>query len=137
MASRKKARFDFADKFYNEAGYKDYDSHLRGIDFDKPVDIAKFSEGDKLYQYSYLDRVTGQPKVGSYYYGAKNVNVNKLGFDVDGRKMIEVKLGKSDSFLKSSAADIEDWNGSNKIFPGGETQLFNPNASYSSVEVIK
>jgi len=126
-----------ADNFYKEAGHKDFDSHLRGIDFNKPVDTVNFSQGDKLYQYSYLDRMTGQPKVGSYYYGSKNVDASKLGFDVDGRKMIEVKLDEPSSFLKSSAANIEDWNGSDKVFLGGDTQLFSPNASYSSVKVIK
>jgi len=81
--------------------------------------------------------MTGQPKVGSYYYSSKIIDEGKLGFDVDSRKMIEVKLNKSDNFLKSSAANIEDWKGSDKIFSGGEVQLFNPNATYSSLEVLK
>lgn len=133
----KRKRFELADEYYKNAGYKDYDSHLRGIDFDKPVSIVNHPEGGKLYQYSYLDRTTGQPKVGSYFYESPNVDASKLGFDIEGRKMIEVTNGKPDSFLKSTAANIEDWNGSEKIFQGGETQWFNPNAKITNVKVIK
>ena len=39
--------------------------------------------------------------------------------------------------LKSKAANIEDWNGSDQIFTGGETQLFNPNAKLSNVGIIE
>jgi hypothetical protein len=134
--SEKQARFNLADNYYYEAGYRDYDSHLRGIDFDYPVDIVEIKKGEKVYQYSYLDRITGEPKVGSYYYSDKSVDVNKLGFDVGSRKMIEVELEESGSFLRSRAANIEDWNGSDAIYPGGETQLFNPNASLSNVRVV-
>ncbi|GAB1258003.1 hypothetical protein NBRC116494_25050 [Aurantivibrio plasticivorans] len=133
----KKARFDSADKYYAEAGYKDYDSHLRGIDFDQPVEVVKFEKGDKLYQYSYLDRTTGHPKVGSYYYSSEKIDPNGLGFEIDGRRMIELELDEPADFLQSAAANIEDWNGSDQIFKGGETQLFNPNAVTTNIEVIK
>jgi hypothetical protein len=132
----KKARFDTADKFYKDAGYKDYDSHLRGIDFDKPVDVVRIEAKEKVYQYSYLDRVTGEPKVGSYFYKDANVDPGKLGFDVGGRKMIETEVTTPSNFLRSSAANIEDWNGSGAIFKGGETQLFNPNASLSKATIL-
>lgn len=132
----KKARFDLADRYYYEAGYRDYDSHLRGIDFDHPVDVLEIKKGEKIYQYSYLDRITGEPKVGSYYYSDKPVDVNKLGFDVGSRKMIEVELDEGAGFLRSRAANIEDWNGSGAIYKGGETQLFNPNASSNKIKVI-
>ncbi|MFV1873554.1 MAG: polymorphic toxin type 46 domain-containing protein [Oleiphilus sp.] len=135
--AEKKARFDTADNFYKQAGYVDYDSHLRGIDFDEPVEVVKLQRTDKLYQYSYLDRVTGKPKVGSYYYTDKSVDVNKLGFEVGNRKMIELEIGESSDFLRSQAANIEDWNGSGQIFTGGETQLFNPNVTLLNVGVIK
>lgn len=97
----------------------------------------KLQRTDKLYQYSYLDRVTGKPKVGSYYYTDKSVDVNKLGFEVGNRKMIELEIGESSDFLRSQAANIEDWNGSGQIFTGGETQLFNPNVTLLNVGVIK
>lgn len=35
------------------------------------------------------------------------------------------------------AANIEDWNGSRKVFQGGETQWFNPNASLTNIKVVK
>jgi hypothetical protein len=133
----KKARFDAADQYYKNAGYKDYDSHLRGIDFDNSVEIVDVGKGEKLCQYSYPDRITGEPKIGSYYYERPDVNVEKLGFDVAGRNMITVTLDQPASLLKSTAANIEDWSGSGAIFAGGDTQLFNPNVIYSNVEVLK
>jgi hypothetical protein len=132
----KQARFATADNYYKNAGYSDYDSHLRGIDFDQPVDVTEIKKGDKLYQYSYLDRKTGQPKVGSYYYNDKNVDHTKLGFDIQGRKMIELEVQEPTTVLKSKAANIEDWNGTDKIFPGGETQLFNPKVSTSTPKIV-
>lgn len=133
----KKARFDLADKYYRDAGYKDYDSHLRGINFDKPVEIISLSKGETIYQYSYLDRMTGQPKVGSYFYRTPDVDPGKLGFDVNGRRMIQTELSSPGTFLKSTASNIEDWNGSDKIFEGGSVQLFNPNANLIKAAIIK
>ena len=40
--------------------------------------------------------------------------------------MIELEVLEDTSVLKSKAANIEDWNGSDKIFTGGETQLLIP-----------
>ena len=125
-----------ADQYYKKTGYKDYDSHLRAIDFDQPVEVIELKKGDKLYQYSYIDRVTGKPKVGSYYYSNKNIDPEKLGFPIEGRKMVEIEIDQSSSFLQSKAANIEDWNGSGKIFEGGETQLFNPNLVKSNINIV-
>src|SRR5690554_4067105 len=133
----RRRRFELADQYYESAGYKDYDSHLRGIDFDKPVEVVSHPKDGKLYQYSYLDRTTGQPRVGSYFYESPDVDASKLGFDVDGRRMIEITNGKTDNFLRSTAANIEDWNGSGRIFQGGETQWFNPNTIITNAKVVK
>lgn len=51
--------------------------------------------------------------------------------------MIEVINGREDSFLRSTAANIEDWNGSGKVFQSGEIQWFNPNAINNNVKAIK
>ena len=134
----KKARFDIADQFYKEAGYKDYDNHLRGIDFDSEVEVITLNKGTKLYQYSYIDEDTGLPKTGSYFYSDSKVDASKLGFDVDDRKMYESSLEKTSELLKSKAANIEDWEpGSHKVFSGGETQLFNPNLTLSKPNLVK
>ena len=82
----KKARFDLADSYYREAGKTNYDNHLRGIDFDKPVEIRSVPEGTTLYQYSYPDRLTGMPKTGDYFYENRDINPNQLGFEVNGEK---------------------------------------------------
>lgn len=50
--------------------------------------------------------------------------------------MIEVEILEDSVVLKSKAANIEDWNGSGKIFSGGETQLFNPNLKLSSPSLV-
>ena len=76
----KQEKFAVADKFYSDVGYENYDSHLRGIDFDQPVEVIDVPKGSKLYQYSYLDRQTGLPKVGSYFYDSKAVDPSELGF---------------------------------------------------------
>ena len=41
--------------------------------------------------------------------------------------MTEMTTTDKGKFLKSTAANIEDWNGGAKVFQGGETQLYNPN----------
>lgn len=134
----KKARFDLADKFYKDAGYSDYDNHLRGIDFDHPVEIVAFDQGKKLYRYSDIDVVTGLPKAGDYFYENINVDPNKLGFDIGSRKMIELNLSANTKFLRSTAADIEDWvPGSTKVFSGGEIQFFNTNVISNSIVIVK
>ncbi|WP_193163277.1 hypothetical protein [Microbulbifer hainanensis] len=135
--NEKASKFKDADDFYESVGYKDYDSHLRGIDFDQDVEVIEIKKGDKLYQYSYLDRKTGEPKVGSYFYSNRSVDVSKLGFDVDGREMIELEVLEDAKILQSRAANIEDWNDSGKIFPGGESQLFNPNLNLSSPKIVE
>jgi hypothetical protein len=133
----KKARFDLADSYYREAGKTNYDNHLRGIDFDKPVEIVSVPEGTTLYQYSYPDRLTGMPKTGDYFYENRDINPNQLGFEVNGRKMTSVTTTKQQDYLKSSAANIEDWNGSGKVFPGGESQIYNPNRNITPANFIE
>jgi hypothetical protein len=134
----KQARFNTADEFYKSSGYKNYDSHLRGIDFDSDVEVVTLEKGDKLYQYSYIDDDTGLPKTGSYFYNDANVDPSKLGFDINERKMYESSLENSGELLKSKAANIEDWEpGSSKIFSGGESQLFSPKLKLSDPKLVK
>lgn len=101
------------------------------------VTTVQKNSDDYLYQYAKINKDTGKPDVGSYFYDNENVDITKLGFDVQGRVKIKVKLVSNSDFLKSTAADIEDWApNSTKIFDGGEIQLFNPNANYSEVTII-
>jgi hypothetical protein len=131
----KKERFDIADKFYNKVGFNNYDNHLRGINFDKDVKITILNENEYVYQYCYIDDI-GEPKIGNYYYKNENIDVSKLGFDVEDRVIVRIKLKNSTEFLESNAANIEDWSGSPKIFEGGETQLFSPNVEFSEVTIL-
>ena len=133
----KQERFNRADDFYREAGYENYDSHLRGIDFDQPVEVVDIERGTNLYQYSYISETTGEPKTGSYFYDNPEINPNNLGFDIKDRQMIRVELDQSSQFLRSTSANIEDWEGSGNIFSGGETQLFNPNTQLINIGAAK
>jgi len=45
--------------------------------------------------------------------------------------LVRFKVIESTEFLESTAANIEDWYGSSKIFEGGELQLFNKNVKQS------
>lgn len=77
-------------------------------------------------------------QIGDYFYITKDININNLGFDPEGRVMIRVKLQEKSDFLQSTAADIEDWMpGSTKVFQGGEIQLFNSNAKLTDVTILK
>jgi len=133
----KKTRFDIADSYYNKSGYINYDNHLRGIDFDKEVKSISVEKGEYLYQYCKID-AKGNLQIGDYFYTTKDININNLGFDAEGRVMIRVKLQEKSDFLQSTAADIEDWMpGSTKVFQGGEIQLFNPNTKLTDVTILK
>jgi hypothetical protein len=136
-SSSKKVRFNFADNFYKRVGFKDYDNHLRAINFNEEVIQVRLKKGEYLYQYCAIDP-NGKIKIGSYFYRDKNINVNQLGFDVEGRVMVRVKLDGDFNFLQSIAADIEDWvPNTGKVFQGGETQLFNPNVTLVDITILK
>lgn len=94
-------------------------------------------KGEFVYQYCKIDK-NGNVQTGSYFYKRKDINVNKLGFDVEGRVMIRGRLEDGSDFLQSTAANIEDWiPGSTKVFQGGEIQLFNPNVKLKDIVILK
>lgn len=51
--------------------------------------------------------------------------------------MTSVTTTKQQDYLKSSAANIEGWNGSGKVFPGGESQIYNPNRNITPANFIE
>ncbi len=122
-----KQRFDLADDFYRNAGYTDYDNHLRGIDFDKPVKVVAEPQGNYIYQYCNIDS-EGIPIIGDYFYKNPDVDVNLLGFDKGNRKLVRMQLTESVDFLESTTSNIDDWFDTGKVFQGGEIQLFSPSA---------
>ena len=114
-----------ARKFYEDAGMdpKKIDSHLEGIDFTKPVEVVKLEPGTTLTQYKYPDRPVGN------YFCPEGSSPKTLGIDPAGRVPVEFKATEPIQVLKSSAADLKDWNGGDAIFKGGGTQYFIPQKS--------
>lgn len=92
-----------------------------------------------------IDKATGNPKFGSYFFDDINEDVTKLGIGdlnrikADERVKIKVILDGEVDFLKSKTANIEDWNGSGEIFDGGGNQYYNPTAKQKikSYEIIQ
>ena len=105
-----------------------------GIDFDKDVNVIRLNKDEYIYQYCLLDG-NDNPIIGSYFYKNKNVNPERLGFDITNRKLIRMKINESVEFLESTAANINDWNNTSKIFQGGEIQLFNPTAKIKVTDI--
>jgi hypothetical protein len=129
----KKVRFDMADEFYSNAGYTNYDNHLRGIDFDQAVDIVDISKTINLYQMVKIKPNGDLEDFGSYFFDNINEDITKIGIGdmeqiiKDKRVKVKITINENVQLLKSKAADIEDWNGGGKIFEGGGNQMFNNN----------
>ena len=57
-------------------------------------------KGEYLYQYCKID-AKGNLQIGDYFYTTKDININNLGFDAEGRVMIRVKLQEKSDFLQA------------------------------------
>ena len=121
-----KAKLDTAEQFYKDNGVTgDLDSHLKGIDYNQPVEVVTLKSGEVYEQFSYLDRVTGEPRVGNYF-AEIGADPTQLGIPVAGRVRVQVTLKEDVSFLKTATASIESWNGDGAVFGGGGIQYFSP-----------
>lgn len=143
-SSNKKQKFDLADETYSNSGYTNYDNHLRGIDFEKPVEMVYKTDGEIMYQLATRDAF-GNIKFGSYFYEDINADITRIGVGdmnqiiLDKRIKIKIIFNESLDFLKSKAANIEDWNGNDRVFLGGGDQFFNSKAKtkIQSFEIIE
>lgn len=98
-----------------------------------------------MYQMVTIDKATGNPRFGSYFFEDINEDITKLGIGdlnrikVDERVKMKVILNGEVDFLKSKTANIEDWKGSGVIFEGGGNQYYNPTAKnkIKSFEIIQ
>ena len=132
-------RRSFARKFYEESGYKktEIDSHLRGIDFKKPVTVESVPPPQKFYQYQSVR--DGKLRRGSYYTTDANAKPTDLGihdnfvFRKNGREFekfhIEINKVKPQRALKSTAyGTMDNWSvpGKSYMTKGGAVQYFMP-----------
>jgi len=142
-ASQKK-KLSIAKEFYSKFNPNFNINELRGIDFDKAVEIVSAQKGKIMYQMVRLDE-TGKPRFGSYFFESVDEDITKLGIGKmdriikDERVKIKVILDDKIDFLKSKSADIEDWTGTGEIFDGGGTQFYSPIAKekIKVYEIIK
>lgn len=114
-----------AEAFYREAGFseKKIADHMRGIDFEKPVEVIKLPKGTEVIQY----QVPGAP-MGTYF-TLPNTPGNQLGFYTSGRVPKTYVATEEIKVLRSTASStVDDWSMADfgwKIeAPGGGTQFF-------------
>lgn len=132
-------RRNVARQFYKDAGYKNVDSHLRGINFEKGVRVEMVPPPNKFYQYQRQSIKDGSLMRGSYYTIDKNATPSQLGiYDkfsfVDNglefdKELVEITNVTPQKALKSTAAKITDnWSVPGKSYSteGGAIQYFMP-----------
>jgi hypothetical protein len=115
-----------ATEFYKDAGWpkEKIMQHLRGIDFNKPVEIVRVPEGKRLIQYQLPDSPQGS------YYAEPGTPAYGLGIYTSGLIEKSFKVSESTFALKSTAAEMTiDWFSDlpwEIKAPGGNYQLFIP-----------
>jgi len=106
-------RFKIADNFYRRSGYSNYDDHLAGINFEKPVSVQTLKKGTIIEQW-----VREGGEAGSYF-AKPGADPAKLGISTQGRVRKTFELTEDTKVLKSTTQDIAG-------HQGGGTQFFNP-----------
>lgn len=135
-------RREFARKFYEDSGCvksTEIDTHLCGIDFNKPVKVKTTPPPEVFYQYQRRGTNTLKRTRGSYYTPDKNAQPTELGiYDrfafKEGRREnkkyhVEIHDVKPQKALISTAAPIKDnWSIPGKSYQtkGGGIQYFMP-----------
>ena len=119
-------RQTIAHDFYQTAGFSSEKmlSHLRGIDFTKPVTIVDLPAGKEFIQYRLPNAPLG------LYCAEPGTPAFGLGIYTSGLETRQVVLSDLTHALRSTTADIKvDWELQSWriIAPGGEVQYFIPN----------
>ncbi|BBC22889.1 polymorphic toxin type 46 domain-containing protein [Pseudanabaena sp. ABRG5-3] len=123
-------RFQTAYTFYREEASFSHDraiDHMKGINFNRDVSIETIKAGETLKQYQSLEQYR-KGETGQYF--TKDSDKSELGIQgvqLVGKlnRVIELYVVKQDvQALKSTAKDVEDWNGSSELFYGGGEQFF-------------
>jgi hypothetical protein len=121
-------RKELATNFYKKAGFDliEIPKHIKGIDLNSPVLTKTFKAGTLLEQWTYIDRTTGQPKIGNYY-TLPGSDPTKLGIPLEGRVKTTLMILEDTKFLQSTTKSIQDWTTPGRTLDGGGTQLFQTN----------
>lgn len=130
-SSRRWTAMDYLDRYCQSLAPKQYASHLRAIDFSRPVTIETLQPGTRLLQYQpefiwVGDVRVPNTQVGSYF-TLPGTPVNRLAVYTSGQhgRFFEVRLPTCS--LRSTAADTYDtWSMTNwkiEVFGGGEQLL--------------
>jgi len=130
-ASPTAERQAIAQSFYRKAGFKESSiaDHVRGIDFNRPVDIVTLPKGTELIQY----QIPGAP-IGNYF-ALPGTPGNQLGFYTSGRQATTFVATEDMLVLRSTAAStVDDWSmkahGWKIDTPGGGLQFFSPSKAW-------
>ena len=101
-----------ASDYYKEAGIteKAAESHMKGIDFTKPVEVITMKKGTEVIQYVNKSGVVGR------YFAPLGTSAKKLGINPDGRTLKKYILSEDVKVLKSTAADYNGAKGSGTQF---------------------
>lgn len=132
-------RRNFAKQFYENAGFRkdDIDSHLRGIDFKKPICIKNVPPPQTFYQYQSVK--DGKFRRGSYYTTDINAKPTDLGihdnfvFRKGGREFKKIhrtveKIRPQRALVSTAYSATDNWSvpGKNYMTKGGAIQYFMP-----------
>jgi len=114
-----------AQDFYRSQGMseKKIAQHMKGIDFTKPVEVTTLKPGTVVSQW----QKPGAPQ--GNYYTPPGTDSGTLGMNPAGKVELQYVVKEPVQVLKSTAGDIEDWEGSGVTFQGGGTQYFTTNSS--------
>jgi hypothetical protein len=124
-ANTPQARLEIAKAFYDQTGWSEekIENHLRGIDFNQPVEVVTLKPGDVVKQWV-------DPKSGIGNYFDADAQPEELGLYPTNTVPRELKtfvVTKETKVLKSTAAGIRiDWvKGAPPVFvKGGAQQYF-------------
>ena len=121
VAQRKAAALDF----YRSKGWPEEKiaSHMKGIDFSKPVEVTTLKPGTVMSQW----QKPGAPQ--GNYYTPPGTDPATLGIDTAGRVETQYVVKEPVQALQSTAADVPDWRGSGVTYQGGGSQYFTTDGS--------
>ncbi|MDZ4299116.1 MAG: polymorphic toxin type 46 domain-containing protein, partial [Moraxellaceae bacterium] len=110
----------FARDFYEEAGFtgRKLESHLKGIDYSRDVDLYTLSRGRPVAQWQPEGASTGN------YFSRVDGNPARMGIDMEERSRLIYEPTQRTTVLRSTASDMPSWKGDGRIYLGGETQFF-------------
>lgn len=117
------AREATALKFYEKLGWSSEKvaDHLRGIDFNKPVEIITLPKGTRVGQWQFTSELTGN------YFSTLGFSPTQLGIYSNGRELRTYILTEEMTVLRSTANAVKDTlsvPGLGIITEGGGIQFF-------------